>query len=333
MSGTIATALVLVVSPSLNVDGLKAYSTRGQLFDGKLDGRSVVKRSATPFCAAARVLLGEGVDSAARFIMRHEGSPHDALRSTVGVAAKLTVADSSTGKPVFVPWVDLRETWSSAARSGPPMREMDSPAVERHPRRQNSHRRPSYDAILHSRSAEGAWRSRRRIGAAVVNPFSGIFGRVSADPADATLRRAVRRAKGMAAHGASPSDIHADLAKLGEGEQAGAYYGPDYKTPYDESESHYATETDRQRANLRAFVDVGVVQAWRAGDVEWDTNLWGPDPDDPRCLVPLAAVTVINDRRAASRDFSCRTYGAPYLFVAQRKGMIRDAGRGAGEAS
>jgi hypothetical protein len=166
-----------------------------------------------------------------------------------------------------------------------------------------------------------------------VNPFSGIFGRVSADPADATLRRAVRRAKGMAAHGASPSDIHADLAKLGEGEQAGAYYGPDYKTPYDESESHYATETDRQRANLRAFVDVGVVQAWRAGDVEWDTNLWGPDPDDPGCLVPLAAVTVINDRRAASRDFSCRTYGASYLFVAQRKGMIRDAGRGAGEAS
>jgi hypothetical protein len=40
MSGTIATALILVVSPSLNVDGRKACSTRGQLFDGKLDGRS-----------------------------------------------------------------------------------------------------------------------------------------------------------------------------------------------------------------------------------------------------------------------------------------------------
>jgi hypothetical protein len=125
-----AATIVLVVSPSLNVDGRKAYSTRGQLFDGKVDGRIVVKRSTTPFCAAARVLLAEGVDPATKLVMRHEGSPHDALRSTVGVAAKLTVADSSTGKPVFVPWVDLRETWSPAARSGPPMREMDSPAVE-----------------------------------------------------------------------------------------------------------------------------------------------------------------------------------------------------------
>jgi hypothetical protein len=76
------------------------------------------------------VLLAEGVDQAARFVMRHDGSPHDALRSTVGAAAKLTVADSGTGKPVFVPWVDLRETWSPTARSGPPMRETESPAVQ-----------------------------------------------------------------------------------------------------------------------------------------------------------------------------------------------------------
>jgi hypothetical protein len=122
--------IVLVVSPSLNVDGRKAYSTRGQLFDGKVDGRTIVKRSTTPFCATARVLLAEGIDPATKLVMRHEGLSHDALRSTVGVAAKLTVADSSTGKPIFVPWVDLRQTWSSAARSGPPIREMDSPAVE-----------------------------------------------------------------------------------------------------------------------------------------------------------------------------------------------------------
>ena len=32
--------VVLVVSPSLNIDGRKAYSTRGQLFDGKVDGRT-----------------------------------------------------------------------------------------------------------------------------------------------------------------------------------------------------------------------------------------------------------------------------------------------------
>ena len=45
MSGTIATALVLVVSPSLNADGRKAYSTRGQLFDGKVDRRVIVTRT------------------------------------------------------------------------------------------------------------------------------------------------------------------------------------------------------------------------------------------------------------------------------------------------
>ena len=61
MTGTIGTTIVLVVSPSLNVDGRKAYSTRGQLFDGKVDRRVIVKRSTTPFCDAARVLLAEGV--------------------------------------------------------------------------------------------------------------------------------------------------------------------------------------------------------------------------------------------------------------------------------
>jgi hypothetical protein len=59
------TAIVLTVSPSLKPDGTKAYSTRGQLFDGRVGGRSIVKRSATPFCTTARALLAEGVDPAA----------------------------------------------------------------------------------------------------------------------------------------------------------------------------------------------------------------------------------------------------------------------------
>jgi hypothetical protein len=63
----------------------------------------VVERSTTLFCDAARVLLAEGVDPVTKLVMRHEGSSHDALRSTVGVAAKLTVTDGTTGKPVFVP--------------------------------------------------------------------------------------------------------------------------------------------------------------------------------------------------------------------------------------
>jgi hypothetical protein len=55
-----ATTIVLIVSPSLNADGRKAYSTRGQLFDGAVDGRCIVKRSTAPLCDAARVLLAEG---------------------------------------------------------------------------------------------------------------------------------------------------------------------------------------------------------------------------------------------------------------------------------
>jgi hypothetical protein len=93
------TTLVLVVSPSLKPDGGKAYSTRGQLFDSKVDGRPIVKRSTTPFCAAARALLAEGVNPATTFVMRDERSPsYDALRSTVGVAAGLTVADDKGGR-------------------------------------------------------------------------------------------------------------------------------------------------------------------------------------------------------------------------------------------
>jgi hypothetical protein len=50
---------------------------------------------------AARVLLAEGVDPATPIAMRHAGANHDALRSTVGAAAGLTVKDGSTGRPGF----------------------------------------------------------------------------------------------------------------------------------------------------------------------------------------------------------------------------------------
>jgi hypothetical protein len=131
MSGTITTTpVVVVVSPSLNGDGRKAYSTRGQLFDGKVDGRCIVERSTTPFCDAARVLLAEGADPATRFIMRHEASPHEALRSTVGAAAKLTVVDDRGGKPIFAKWSPYDAHRSTVVTS--PMRETD-PALARVP--------------------------------------------------------------------------------------------------------------------------------------------------------------------------------------------------------
>jgi len=99
-----STPVVLVVSPSLNVDGRQAYSTRGQLFDGAIDCRCIAERSTTPFCDAARVLLAEGVRPEAKLVMRHAGSAADALRSTVGVAAGLTVVDDNGGKPIFKKW-------------------------------------------------------------------------------------------------------------------------------------------------------------------------------------------------------------------------------------
>jgi hypothetical protein len=99
-----ATTITLVVSPSLKADGGKAYSTRGQLFDGAIDGRSIVTRSTTPFCDAARVLLAEGIKPNTTLVMRHAGSAADALRSTVGVASKLTVWDDGLGKPIFGRW-------------------------------------------------------------------------------------------------------------------------------------------------------------------------------------------------------------------------------------
>jgi len=125
MTGTIATALVLVVSPSLNA---VAYSTHGQLFDGKVNGHSIVKRSTTPFCKAVRVLIAEGIKPDTTFVMRHAGSAADALRSTVGVAAGLTVADDSGGKPIFRKWspYDREETLPVAS----PVRETD-PALAR----------------------------------------------------------------------------------------------------------------------------------------------------------------------------------------------------------
>jgi hypothetical protein len=60
------TTIVLTVSPSLSSDGTRAYGERGQLFSGRIDDRLIVKRTPTPFCAAARVLLAEGVKPSTR---------------------------------------------------------------------------------------------------------------------------------------------------------------------------------------------------------------------------------------------------------------------------
>jgi hypothetical protein len=79
------TSFTLIVSPSLNTVGRKAYSTRGQPFDAMVDGRPIVTRSRTPFCDAARALLANDADPATVLVMRYAGANHDALRSAVGI--------------------------------------------------------------------------------------------------------------------------------------------------------------------------------------------------------------------------------------------------------
>jgi hypothetical protein len=90
--------IVLTVTP------VHASTTRGQLFDAAVDGRAIVARSTQPLLDAARALLAEGIDPRTWIVMRHAGTVLDALRSTVGVAAGLTVKDDGGGKPVFGKW-------------------------------------------------------------------------------------------------------------------------------------------------------------------------------------------------------------------------------------
>jgi hypothetical protein len=115
--------IIVIVKASRRDDGSKAYSTRGQLFDGTVDGRLVVSRSTQPLLDACRILVGEGIDPLMRLVMRHEGQDCDALRSTVGAAAQLTVEEGKR-RPIFRRW-RLRET----AALSPPMRQDEEVGV------------------------------------------------------------------------------------------------------------------------------------------------------------------------------------------------------------
>jgi hypothetical protein len=111
--------IILTVLPSLDADGRKCYGERGALFDGSVNNRRIVRGSPTPFCNAARVLLAEGIKPGTTLIIRHEGSPYDALRSTVGAAAKLTVSNTRAGKPVFGDWKPRPRMEVSTSRASP----------------------------------------------------------------------------------------------------------------------------------------------------------------------------------------------------------------------
>ncbi len=113
-----------------------------------------------------------------------------------------------------------------------------------------------------------------------MSQFSDAFGHASATPVDPRLLRRVQHA---VERGEVPSDRDIEMLE----EQVGPAYEPEPFPDEDlDYERPYYTEADRQRANLR-HVDVAFIQGWRAGDVEWDQEAFGPDPDDPGCLLPF----------------------------------------------
>ena len=92
-------ATAIIISP--------AFDNRGRRLHGRfvttLDGRQLCI-SRQPLLDAARILIGQGANPTDIIAMRHAGSPHDALRSTVGGAAALTVEEGEKVGPRFVRW-------------------------------------------------------------------------------------------------------------------------------------------------------------------------------------------------------------------------------------
>jgi hypothetical protein len=99
----------LVVSPT---------PARPGRFDVRLADSSqfFVESSRVPFCDAARALLAGGLAAPGDLLaMRHAGSTHDALKAAVGVAARLTVDETST--PRFAGWKPMPPRTSEGAAS------------------------------------------------------------------------------------------------------------------------------------------------------------------------------------------------------------------------
>ena len=87
-------ALVLICTPA----------DRPGRYQVHLGNHRLLASARDPLTEAARQLLDKGVTGNTPLILRHAGAGHDALRSTVGAAARLTVKDSQKGVPTFVPW-------------------------------------------------------------------------------------------------------------------------------------------------------------------------------------------------------------------------------------
>ena len=72
-------------------------------FAASLDGAVIVAKSRMPLLDAARAIQ-TSANSTYELVMCHAGSSVDALRTTVGYAASLTVGSDHSGMPVFLPY-------------------------------------------------------------------------------------------------------------------------------------------------------------------------------------------------------------------------------------
>jgi hypothetical protein len=77
--------------------------TRAGMFEARIEGR-LICISRQPLLDVARALLAEGFAPETYLVMRHVGSAHDSLSTSIGAAAQLTVEHSVHGKPVLRPY-------------------------------------------------------------------------------------------------------------------------------------------------------------------------------------------------------------------------------------
>ena len=90
--------LHIIISPAY-VEGKRLHGR----FVATLAGRQLCT-SREPLLAASRILLAEGVDPETPIAARHAGADFDAMMSTVGAAAGLTVSEGNTRSATFAPY-------------------------------------------------------------------------------------------------------------------------------------------------------------------------------------------------------------------------------------
>ena len=90
--------LHIIISPAY-VNGKRIHGR----FVATLAGRQLCT-SREPLLAASRILLAEGVDPESPIAARHADADFDAMMSTVGAAAGLTVSEGTTRSATFAPY-------------------------------------------------------------------------------------------------------------------------------------------------------------------------------------------------------------------------------------